>query len=76
MQELTQKQADVLDYIKDFIVVNKYSPTRSEIAEAFDIQPNAAQSRVVGLIKKGAITYAAGKMRSIVPVKGFRVRVK
>jgi len=76
MTALTEKQAEVFEFIKDFISINHFSPTRMEIAEAFSIQPNAAQARLVGLIKKGAVTTAAGKMRSIVPVKGYRVRVK
>lgn len=76
MTALTEKQAEVFEFIKDFITINRYSPTRMEIAEAFNIQPNAAQARLVGLIKKGAVTTARGKMRSIVPVKGYRVRIK
>ena len=75
MTALTEKQAEVFEFIKDVITLNRYSPTRMEIAEAFNIQPNAAQARLVGLIKKGAVTTARGKMRSIVPVKGFRVRI-
>ncbi len=74
--KLTQKQADALIYIKSFIKVNGYPPSRIEIADNFDIRPNAAQSRIVGLITKGAITQKPGKMRSISPVKGFKVRIK
>ena len=73
---LTQIQADTLDYIKDFIKINKFPPTRVEISEAFKVLPNAAQSRVEGLIRKGALTNNAGESRSIVPVKGFKVVIK
>ncbi len=76
MEPLTEKQAEVFEFIKDFITINHYPPTRQEIAEAFDIQPNAAQARLTGLVKKGAVTVVPRKMRSIVPVKGFRVRIK
>ena len=75
MAALTEKQAEVLEFIKDFIFINGFSPTRSEVAEAFNIQPNAAQVRIQGLIKKGAVTSQSGKQRSTVPVKGFRVRI-
>ena len=76
MTALTEKQADAYMFIKDFIAANKYPPTRSEIAEAFDIQPTAAQARLEALIKKGAVTVVAKKGRSIVPVKGYRMKVK
>lgn len=74
--ELTEKQAEVLEYIKDFIKINNFSPTRSEIAEAFNVQPNAIQARLSGLVKKGAIVMPEKKSRAISPVKGFRVRIK
>ena len=34
MTALTEKQAEVFEFIKDFITLNRYSPTRMEIAEA------------------------------------------
>lgn len=76
MPLLTQKQADILGFIKEFISNKGFSPTRVEMADAFKIQPNAAQGRVEALIRKGAVTQELGKMRSIIPVKGFRVRIK
>ena len=76
MTALTEKQNEVLVYIKDFIKINQFSPTRAEIGEAFGIAPNAAQGRVMALLRKGAITMVAETSRSIVPVKGYRVKVK
>lgn len=76
MTKLTAKQAEVLEYIKDYIVINKFPPTRSEIAEAFGVYANAIQNRIDALVKKGAVTQIQGAMRSTVPVKGFRVRIK
>ena len=76
MTALTEKQHEVLVYIKDFIKINQFAPTRKEIGDAFGVAPNAAQERVVALVKKGAITMVEGVSRSIVPVKGYRVRVK
>lgn len=76
MNELTQKQADTLAFIKGFIADNSYSPSREEVGKNFGIFPNAAQLRISALIKKGALTEAKGIFRSIAPVKGFRVRVK
>lgn len=76
MPKLTQKQADMLAYIKEFIKLNTYGPTRVEMAEHFEIHPNAAQDRVKALIRKGALRQDIGRMRSTIPVKGFRVFIK
>ena len=73
---LTQIQADTLDYIKDYIAINQFPPSRADIGEAFGIQPNAAQSRVDGLIRKGAVNSTQGVARSIFPVDDFKVRIK
>ena len=76
MSKLTQKQADTFYYIREFIKVNGFGPTRTDIAEHFDIYPNAAQSRVEALVRKDAVTHIKGVMRSLMPTKGYRVRVK
>lgn len=73
---LTQIQSDTLDFIKDYIKINKFPPTRKEIAESFGIHVNAAQLRVEALIKKGAATHRPGVLRSTLPVKGFKVVIK
>ena len=76
MSELTQKQAEVFYYIRDYLDENGYPPTRQEAAEHFGVQPNAIQVRIQGLVRKGAVTVKSGSQRSTMPVKGYRVRVK
>jgi len=76
MKPLTQKQYDILRFIKGHIKDKGMSPTSVEIGEEFEIYPNGAWLHVQALKKKGAVTYQEGKTRSIVPVKGYRVRVK
>ena len=76
MKKLTQKQADVLAYIKQHIRQEGMAPTAKEIGAEFNVFPNGAWLHVKALITKGAITQTQGKMRSLVPVKGYRVRVK
>lgn len=76
MSKLTQKQADALAFIKSFRSEKGFSPTRQEIADNFGIQVTSAQVRVIALIKKGALTEVKRSFRSIIPVKGFRVRIK
>jgi SOS-response transcriptional repressor LexA len=76
MKSLTQKQADVFLFIRSYIKDNDgMSPTKSEIAIHFKVYPTAIGDRIKGLIKKGAITYDRSKMRSIKPVKGYRLRI-
>jgi len=76
MKKLTQKQANIYVFIKAHIKDKGMAPTAVEIGEEFDVYPNGAWLHVQALIKKGAVTYTAGKTRSIVPVKGYRMQVK
>lgn len=76
MKKLTQKQADVLAHIKSYIKKNGFSPTIKEIAKHFDMFGGGAQGHINALVKKGAVTRHDGIARSIIPVKGFRVRIK
>tara|TARA_Y100000593_G_C4265938_1_gene314764 strand:+ start:904 stop:1137 length:234 start_codon:yes stop_codon:yes gene_type:complete len=75
MQKLTQIQFETLSFIKGFISIKGYPPSRQEIADEFDVAHNAAQQRVKALIQKGALEQKEGKQRSLIPVKGFRYRV-
>jgi SOS-response transcriptional repressor LexA len=65
-KQLTDKQKAILDYIKEYILVRKCSPTVIELAEAFNISEPTMFYHVLALQKKGAIT-RTGKARSITP---------
>lgn len=69
MIELTDRQDEVLKWIKVFISKNGYSPTRQEIADAFDIHTNGAQHHINALAKKEAITVTPKISRSIVVIE-------
>jgi SOS-response transcriptional repressor LexA len=71
MKKLTKKQIETIDFIQDYINLMGHSPTRHEIADGLGININAAQERVIGLIKKGALTQVDGAARTIKPVGGF-----
>src|SRR5687768_8773361 len=53
---LTARQRQILNFIAQFIADWGYSPTVRDVADAFDIQPNAVQQHVDALIHKGALT--------------------
>lgn len=64
--KLTNQQAKILQFIVEHGDENGYPPTRQEICAKFGFSsPNAAESHLRSLEKKGAITIAAGKSRGI-----------
>lgn len=65
MKQITQVQKDVLNYIADFIDENAFPPTVREISDHFGKSIRAVQDNLVALQKKGFITLAQKKSRSI-----------
>lgn len=54
---LTDSQARVFNFIKDYINTSGFPPTRSEIADGLGFaSANAAQEHLLSLQKKGAIS--------------------
>ena len=66
MQGLTNRQQQVLDMIREFIVEYNVPPTRVEIADAMGFRSaNAAEDHLKALLRKGAIEMYAGSSRGI-----------
>lgn len=66
MSDLTPRQQEILDFIKEFAYDEGYPPTRMEIAEAFGFRsPNAAEEHLKALDRKGAIELLSGSSRGI-----------
>lgn len=66
LDSLTNRQRDVLDFIRDKIESRGYGPTVREIGEAFDIaSPNGVMCHLKALEKKGLITREANRSRAI-----------
>lgn len=64
--QLTQRQHDIYDFIRDKIVNRGYGPTVREIGEAFHISsPNGVMCHLKAIEKKGLISRAANKSRAI-----------
>lgn len=66
--ELTERQSEVLKYIKVHRDLNGYSPTTREIGDYFGYVQTAAMNHVRALEKKGYVTTKRGASRTIVPV--------
>lgn len=63
---LTQRQAEILAFIRSSLEANGRPPTRAEVCEAFGFRsPNAAESHLRALAAKGAIVLEEGRARGI-----------
>ncbi|MEJ5257570.1 MAG: transcriptional repressor LexA [Fervidobacterium sp.] len=79
MRNLTEKQQQIYEFIKDYITMKGYSPSVRDIARHFKMTPRGAQQHIIALEKKGYITRAKGprtitladrKESITIPVKG------
>jgi repressor LexA len=66
MEELTERQSEILRLVRELTEVSGYPPTRAEIAERMGFRSvNAAEQHLRALEKKGAIEITAGSSRGI-----------
>lgn len=73
MEKLTRRQQEIMDFILTFMEKEGYPPTRAEIAEHFGFRsPNAAESHLRALDRKGAIRLEAGRSRGLTPMVARR----
>ena len=64
--DLTPRQQEILDFIRNHLEVFNAPPTRAEIAGAFGFaSPNAAEDHLRALARKGSITLEPGSARGI-----------
>ncbi|MCL2792103.1 MAG: transcriptional repressor LexA [Spirochaetaceae bacterium] len=73
MKALTNRQTEVLNFIKDYRSKKSYLPTMREIAEYFEISVKAAYDHVKALEKKEVIKCNLRRSRSIEIVKSAEV---
>lgn len=71
MKELTARQNEVLEFIKQYIEHNSYAPAVRDIAKQFEITVKAAHDHLKALERKGAIHSVEGISRST-GVVGFK----
>jgi repressor LexA len=66
MEKLTQRQQQVLDFVRQHIEDTGYPPTRADIAQELGFKSaNAAEEHLKALARKGAIEMIAGASRGI-----------
>lgn len=70
MRPITNRQQEVLDFIKTFIAHSKYPPTIREVSEHFGISVKGAYDHVKALEKKQAIRCDTNRSRAIEVLDG------
>ena len=66
MDELTERQNEILKLVRELTEVSGYPPTRAEIAQRMGFRSvNAAEQHLRALEKKGAIEISSGASRGI-----------
>lgn len=65
MREITDRQKEVLNYISEFTEENSFPPTIREISTHFGISLRAVQDHILALQKKGYLSQAQRRSRSI-----------
>lgn len=65
MEELTETQAAVRDWIREFIEAKKHAPTIREISAHFKWSKTGAQGHLDRLRAKGAVEWDDGKARTL-----------
>jgi len=66
MKELTSQQQKILQFIREAIEATGFPPTRAEIAKALSFRsPNAAESHLRALERKGALEILQGAARGL-----------
>lgn len=76
MDELTPRQAEILELIRQYLETEGMPPTRMEICAALGFSsPNAAESHIRALERKGAIEIIPGASRGIQLKEGIGLPV-
>ena len=71
MDELTDRQQEILKLVRELTEVSGYPPTRAEIAQRMGFRSvNAAEQHLRALEKKGAIEISSGASRGIRVLEG------
>jgi repressor LexA len=65
MKDLTRRQREVLDFIREFIHTNRYPPTFREIATNFKFSAKGGYDHVKALAKKGYLRRNKNRSRTI-----------
>lgn len=63
MREVTSRQKEVLEYIKHFHSIFRYSPSTRDVSQHFGFNQTAATNHINSLLRKGMVERPARKQR-------------
>jgi DNA-binding MarR family transcriptional regulator len=63
--ELTDRQADILQYVRDFTKRNGFQPSLRDIADKYGFTPASARTHLKAIEHKGFIKCNNGRARAI-----------
>lgn len=65
MKSLTEKQEEIIDYIKRFIESEGYPPSIAEIGDHFKITAASSYNHLLAIKKKGYVDWETGRARTL-----------
>lgn len=65
MKELTERQKEVLSFIREYIVKHSYSPAIREVASHFSISVKGAHDHITALRRKGYLRHTDKRPRTM-----------
>ena len=74
-KKLTDRQNQVLNFIKDYISEYRYPPSFQDIGTAFDFSVKAANDHIQALVKKGYIEYEEDRPRMLKVIQDDKTRI-
>ncbi|MDR1179515.1 MAG: repressor LexA, partial [Spirochaetales bacterium] len=76
MKDLTVRQKEILNFIRDFIRKHRFPPTIREIAECFQMSAKSAYDHIHALEKKNVIACSKNRSRTIEILVGSGTRAE
>lgn len=74
-KKLTQRQREVLAFVKNYIREKGYSPSYHDISRFMGFSPPASKDHVYALVRKGHLEHLSGLPRSLKIPKQFLLHV-
>ena len=65
MKELTDRQREMLEFIKQYIAEKGYPPAYREIGAALGVDPGSIYQKIVALEKRGYLRLKPGEPRTL-----------
>lgn len=62
--KLTDRQAEILEFIAQYVALHGFSPSVRDVATAFNMTPNGAYGHIKPLEKKGYLVHERGLART------------